>query len=213
MYKGRPSTRYGNVGSSRDEYSRGLNSSSAEEQVVGATTRTGSYLTSGERGQGITSQTQNSNETLYASSRQGSFFLPNRSGPHSTSRLNVRSQLPSFRAIVRQLHADAHRRHYSEFSTFIPRDMCARRPSDSQLHSSETIISRGRSVVCDPAAGGQLQVGNNSSAGPINRSTMDVLFRDLARERLKRSVTRLSSNMGHSAYAGQTDGWDTDVGA
>lgn len=140
---------------------------------------------------------------------KGSLCVP---GSSSTT-VKYHAKLPSFRAIVRHLQEDSQRRRLSELSA---EGQSTERVPSMLFASSDTMTTWARtpsSGVKDElnARRGTRSVGFDTSDS-IARST-DSLYHKLARERFKRSFTRLATRLNTSVPCGQPEETETDVSA
>lgn len=181
-------------------YFASMQSSIAGEQEIGSSFGKGSYLTFPEE---LNSSMQGTSGSMSSLSFQRPFHAPSRLGfPSFKSRAAVKPQkkVPSFRAIVQQLQADDHRRRSSESSLALQGSRRA-----SQFEGAELFIRRDRTVGFNP---------NTFFSGALksfrNEDTPEAL-RELARERLKRSFTRLPTRMVSSVLSGQGERLSVDV--
>ncbi|KAL8442745.1 hypothetical protein Emed_007174 [Eimeria media] len=194
------SRRFGSGARSRDGFgSKTHKSTSSDWQLFNASTGTGSSLsfarvTSGQASSGRGSSSRDSllygspHTLSFASYRSGLMPLPSRSsaGPHT-------AKLPSFRAIFQQQQTgEGRRRHLSDASPFLSTTSKAsflRTPTRAPLFEP-LLPSRGRSRSDDPPAA-KLHQGSLGSFPKEEGG--EGLFRSLAKERLKRSVTRMQT--------------------
>ncbi|KAL8455418.1 hypothetical protein Emag_000802 [Eimeria magna] len=194
------SRRFGIDAGSRDGFgSKPHKTTSSDWQLSNAAMRTGSYLsyTTVTSGHAPSVRGSSSRDSLlyssprtlsFSSYRSGFMPLPSRAsaGPHTV-------KLPSFRSIFQQQQTgEGRRRHLSDASPFLATSSKAsflRSPTRAPLF--EQLPSRVRSRSYDPASAG-LQQGSLGSL-PKEEGGGEGLLRNLAKERLKRSVTRMQT--------------------
>ncbi|CDJ36137.1 uncharacterized protein EMH_0065030 [Eimeria mitis] len=137
--------------------------------------------------------------------RKSSIYVPGGSSTNVTYHANV----PSFRAIVKQMQEDSQRRRPSEISILSPegQSSTARIPSIYSANTELTI-----SFTRNSSSGIKDELNPRSGTGSISSmSSTDSVYHKLARERLKRSFTRLASRMSTSVSRGQVEESDADV--
>ncbi|CDI74509.1 hypothetical protein, conserved [Eimeria praecox] len=132
----------------------------------------------------------------------------------SSTIVKYHAKLPSFRAIIRQLQEDYQRRLLSELSV-VAREgqgteaVAGMHPAsaDSTITCARSSSSGAKDDLNTRSGTGSIGFGSSSSIG----CSTDSLYHKLARERLKRSFTRLASRMRTSVSHGQMEESETDV--
>lgn len=194
------------------EYSRSLcgGLKDAESAVYGG--RVGNPLLSASQPGGRPASLRNQRTVTGTPPVKGSSHIPeNFRRQRSSSVTGSRGSLPSFKDIVRRMQEDAERRRMSEFSIFTPLRQGTTRGMKSHF---EQVLSLRSGSGCGrkDEMNRQSNSGNGAFRAPGGRgSSIDALYRDFARERLKRSFTRLSSAMSSSASRGHMDEAGNDV--
>ncbi|CDJ48444.1 hypothetical protein, conserved [Eimeria brunetti] len=139
---------------------------------------------------------------------KGSLFVPG----GSSVTVKYHAKLPSFRAIVRQMQEESQHRRLSEISVLPPEGQgsTVRVPSSISVNA-ESSISFSRTASSGVKYELNPRSGTGSSAFGASLSSADSVYRKLARERLKRSFTRLATRMRNSVSSGQIGEPEDDV--
>lgn len=217
--KGRRSRHYGTLVFMRDSYLRDREGSLAEGEGADATTQIACNLMSRRRsgGQEIAAKTQVSSEILYGSSFQTPYLTSPAGGQLFRDRSIATVQgrkMPSFRDIFRQQVARAHRRHFRALGSLESGGKHSPALEEAGQYSGEALSIHRSSLSSNHEADAEAKDGSSlkgSTRAHVETDLSDVLFRDVARERLKRSFSRLSSNMIQAPRTGQGGAADIDV--
>lgn len=194
------------------EYSRSLRGGLKEAESAAYGGRMGSSLLSASQPVGRPASIRSQRTIMGIPPVKGSFHVPeNFRHQRSSSVAGSRGSLPSFKDLVRKMQEDAERRRLGELSIFTPLRQGTTRGVNSNF---EQVLSLGSGSSGDrkDEMNRQSNSGNGAFRAPGGRgSSIDALYRDFARERLKRSFTRLSSAMSSSVSRGQMDESGNDV--
>ncbi|CDJ61634.1 hypothetical protein, conserved [Eimeria maxima] len=135
---------------------------------------------------------------------------------NSSTTVQYHAKVPSFRAIVRQLQEDAQRHRLREVNLLANKGQSTERVPSIQYAAADSAVGIARTSSMGGKDGLNARNGTGTIAFDASASigsSTDSLFHKLARERLKRSFTRLATRMSSSVSHTQIEQSENEANA